>query len=343
MIKFYKTAGLEKQSPFESGKTALANGFFGTVENSIFTASQNATHFIYDIEKGDPCISDRIGLTEKRVCSLEKCIGNELIISGRHIAQNAGAINIGDILVSGADGRLVVTQSSSGLYLQVIDLTTFEGVDSVVAIVKNDEASGAVGLWQFNQTISLAPMGTEWNVTWTAEVNGESIKFDHYSQQGLDADSFQLCSATVGACMPTYLDGMGWTSGSPLVIEFTGGDDIENPDFVAWLNANATPYTPPTVSGCWTFNDSPNYETFVSAQTSFTSNGQTWDSIIIPGNSEIQFSRNGESIVVYGYSTETYQDEWTDEAYKDICFTAETEVSAGFYAWLTANATHIET
>lgn len=215
--------------------------------------------------------------------------------------------------------------------------------DPVDSLCKSEEGGGsALGLWTFNETLNLAPMGTEWHVTWTITgTDGESIKFDHYSQQGVDADAFQLCSSALGMCAPVYFDGVGWEGGgSPLRIEFTGGDDIENPDFVAWLNANATPYAPPTVSGCWQFNDVPDYDTVADALTSFTSNGQTWDGIN-SGNSGLRFSRGAESLVVYGYNSETYQDEWTAEAYKNVCFTGEAEVSDVFYAWLTANATKV--
>ena len=271
-------------------------------------------------------------------------LGNEVAIADGD--KNGGKTAYGQLL-AGED--VSVTDESRTLFIPyhaveyaVIERSSETVEDPEDALCKPEEGGGGVlGLWQFNETINLAPMGTEWNVTWTAVgVNGESIKFDISSQQGMpQGDSFQLCSSTIGTCLPVYVDGVGWTSGSPLAIEFTGGDDIENPDFVAWLNANATPYTPPTVSGCWKFKDSPSYEAHANAPTSFTSNGQTWDGITI--NGEIQFSRNGESIVVYGYSTETYQDEWTDEAYKDICFTGEAEVSDGFYAWLAVNATKV--
>lgn len=215
--------------------------------------------------------------------------------------------------------------------------------DPVDSLCKSEEGGGsALGLWTFNETLNLAPVGTEWHVTWTANgISGESIKFDIPTQQGMpQVDSFQLCSSSVGGCLPVYADGIGWASGTQLALEVTGGDDIENPDFVAWLNANATPYAPPTVSGCWQFNDVPDYDTVADAMTSFTSNGQTWDGIN-SGNSGLRFSRGAESLVVYGYNSETYQDEWTAEAYKNVCFTGEAEVSDVFYAWLTANATKV--
>ena len=266
--------------------------------------------------------------------------GNEVYINDGY--KNGGKTAYGQLL-AGEDVSVTDVFRTLFIPYHAVDYAVIERSSETVedpedALCKPEEGGGsALGLWQFNETINLAPMGTEWHVTWTITgTDGESIKVDHSSQQGVDADSFQLCSSAVGMCAPVYFDGVGWEGGgSPLRIEFTGGDDIENHDFVAWLNANATPYAPPTVSGCWQFNDVPDYEV-ADAQTSFTSNGQTWDGIT-SGNSEIRFSRGAESLVVYGYNSET----WTAEAYKNVCFTGEAEVSDVFYAWLTANATKV--
>ena len=137
MVKFYKISGLEKLTPFEKGVTDLANGFFGTVADGAFTAGENATHFVYDVEKGDAFMCNHVGAYEKRLCSLEKVVGHELIIAPEHIALDEGdELEVGTVLKSDTDGLLAVAESGSGLYLKVTQLTNFDGDGAVVAVVK---------------------------------------------------------------------------------------------------------------------------------------------------------------------------------------------------------------
>lgn len=225
-----------------------------------------------------------------------------------------------------------------------VDRSSYEAEDPVDALCKPEEGGGgALGLWKFNETLNLAPTGTEWHVTWTTGgFSGESIKFGVPSQQGMpQVNSLQLCSSSVGGCLPMYADGIGWASGTQLALEVTGGDDIENPDFVAWLNANATAVEPEKVSGCWQFNDEVSIESNVTVSGEFTSNGQTFTSVAVNSEALYYADGQGSSTAVYSYSLETYQFEWTDPAYKDICFTGETSLDPAVAQWLYDNATKV--
>lgn len=266
--------------------------------------------------------------------------GENIALADGDNAPNLGKDALGSLLkgedIHASEGEANIIPFHAVDYATVTH-SSAEAEDPVDDLCKPEEGGGALGLWKFNETISLAPMGTEWNVTWTGGgVNGESIKFDHYSQQGVDADAFQICSSMVGGCLPAYVDGTGWGAGGQPVIEFTGGDDIENPDFVAWLNANATPSTPPTVSGCWRFNDEVSTATSVTIDGEFTSNGQTFTTITV-ADENLYYG----DTVVYNYSEETYKSEWTNAAYKDICFTGETSLDPAFAQWLNDNATKV--
>lgn len=268
--------------------------------------------------------------------------GENIALADGDNAPNLGKIALSSLLkgedIHASEGEANIIPFHAVDYATVTHSST-EADDPVDDLCKPEEGGGsALGLWQFNETITLAPMGTEWSVTWTtAGVSGESIKFDIFSQQGMpQGDSFQLCSSTIGTCLPTYVDGVGWTGGSPLSIEFTGGDDIENPDFVAWLNANATRSEPETVSGCWRFNDEVPTSNELVIDGEFTSNGQTFTTITV-ADENLYYG----DTVVYEYNKETYKFEWTNAAYKDICFTGETSLDPAFAQWLNDNATKV--
>lgn len=189
--------------------------------------------------------------------------------------------------------------------------------------------------YKFNDTVDVSTPMTA-TITGSISTNGQAVPVTVVKT--VQGQPSQLVFSAMGQDMPLYNSSSGWVTSSAPVICVESYDPAS---FIDWLEANSTPYTPPTVSGCWKFKDSPDYDTDTSIQASFTSNGQTWNQITV-GNGEIEFSKDGaDNLVVYTYNSETYHNEWVDEAYKNICFTEEAETSDAFYNWLNSNATKV--
>lgn len=127
MVRFDKISATEKNYPFVDAVVAgdYKNGTFGTIAAGTFTAGATGFYAIMNVEDGDDAKSDEYVVkrgAHARIADLSKVDGQVLNITVDELPET---FNIGDKLVSKADGTLEVSESASEKYIEVTEVTRF--------------------------------------------------------------------------------------------------------------------------------------------------------------------------------------------------------------------------
>lgn len=136
MIRFEKLSATEKAYPFVDAVVAgdYKNGIFGTIGSGVFTAGTGFMA-IMQVEKGDDFNSSDFVVAKgehARIVDFDKADGQIVNITK---ALLSGTYKLNDKLVADSTGKLVVSASPSGSYLQVSEVTTY-GVRAAVVVAK---------------------------------------------------------------------------------------------------------------------------------------------------------------------------------------------------------------
>ena len=132
------------------------------------------------------------------------------------------------------------TLSSANQLLQGVVAHDRTGATVTGTIEDGDEigygSTGILGTWYFNSVIDF-----------TGISNGEY--YIDFTSDNIVCSAFQILAGSgfygitymqIGAVYSKGIFGNGWTSESYRTVTITGGTDATNPDFIAWLTANAT-------------------------------------------------------------------------------------------------------
>ena len=134
MVRFENISTTEKNYPYVDAVVAAdyKNGTFGTVATGTFTAGATGNYVIMNIEDGDDAKSDDYVIKKgahARIADLETVIGAIVDITS---AQLPASVVKGNKLQSQADGTLKVNASTTGLYIEVVEVTRFGVVGKIV-------------------------------------------------------------------------------------------------------------------------------------------------------------------------------------------------------------------
>lgn len=132
MIRFEKLAATEKNYPFVDAVVAAdyKNGTFGEVADGTFTAGEGFKA-IMQIEKGDDMKYDAFTILKgdhARIADFSKVDGQIVNITADELPET---YVVGDMLVAGSTGTLVVNGSASNEAFKVLEVMPY-GVRAVI-------------------------------------------------------------------------------------------------------------------------------------------------------------------------------------------------------------------
>lgn len=286
------------------------------------------------------------------VTAVVSSAGLEISLADSENAPNRGKNALGSLLkgedIHAPGGEANIIPFHAVDYATVAHSST-EEEDPVDDLCKPEEDEGILGFWKFNDTLTLPEMGTEWTLDFSvAGTNANAIKAERLEEQGFTADTLQFCFAGMG-CEPVYAD-MGestaWAIPTAQTVKILGGADSTNPEFTAWLEANAVKIYPKTLSGTWRFILDPSFEGIPykvnQAPMQFTSNGKTYSTLEVnPLVPYISYQGSSGGKTVYPNPEVQEPREWTDDAYRTVVFPAEVVVPDEIYSWFIVNATQV--
>ena len=133
----------------------------------------------------------------------------------------------------------------------------------------------------------------------------------------------------------TYDDYVGWENQAYRTITITGGADVENPDLIAFLQANATQITITDLTNTtWVFNETINISPYVQVNISFVSGEETFEKInVYEEDGYLSYDKSESEEVI------AYQVEWQNPSYRTIKITGGDVTNLSLMAWLITNAT----
>ena len=148
MIKFSTIGQIEKKYPFVDAvvNADVLNGDFGKVESGVFSYAANASMAIMQLEVGDEAGLDKYPIksgSHVRVIDLAAMDGEPMEIYG---AQVPATVNVGDKLVSTADGKLATGGSTAPYFEVTAIIGNKQGIEvKVVAADPSTETDDDLG------------------------------------------------------------------------------------------------------------------------------------------------------------------------------------------------------
>lgn len=111
--------------------------------------------------------------------------------------------------------------------------TTEAWYADIITTIQSQQPTSAVGEWLWNEEVTL-PTSTH---TYAVSISSFDANADPIQAGSLDVTKKLI---KYGSEAVVYTAGMFWLNAASRSITITGGDDVENADFLAYLTANAT-------------------------------------------------------------------------------------------------------